>query len=317
LEFPGAIYHVINRGNRRVGPFDEGGAAEAFERCLGQACDHYGWVVHAFVVMSNHYHIALETPLGNLSSGMQWMQTTFSNRYNRYRGESGHVFQGRYKALLVEQGEYLAGLINYIDLNPVRAGLRPLEKLETYPYGSYRYLFKPMARPRWLRLESCLSLSGGLSDDTAGWENYRAMLSDQLRKGPAGTSASYVKMSQGWVLGSEIFKAKLVSDHKISKEARAWEKSGAKEVARLQWQRELERLLGKLGKTQEDIRLDKKSAPWKIAIAIMLKGSSSTSNAWVAEILNMGTPTLVSQVMSLARKKPERYMGILAQLTKD
>jgi REP element-mobilizing transposase RayT len=73
LEFLGAIYPVINRGNRRVGPFDEGEAAEAFERCLGQTCDRYGWVVHAFVVMSNHYHIALETPLGNLSDGMQWM----------------------------------------------------------------------------------------------------------------------------------------------------------------------------------------------------------------------------------------------------
>ena len=85
LEFPGAIYHVINRGNRRVGPFDDERTRDAFESCLFEACARSKWSLHAYVVMSNHFHLALETPEGNLAKGMQWLQATFTNRYNRFR----------------------------------------------------------------------------------------------------------------------------------------------------------------------------------------------------------------------------------------
>jgi len=104
LEYPGPIYHVINRGNYRTGVFATAGAKAAFEKCLFEASAKSGWVLHAFVVMRNHYHLALETPTGNLVTGMQWLQATFANRFNRLRGERGHLFQGRYKALLVEEG---------------------------------------------------------------------------------------------------------------------------------------------------------------------------------------------------------------------
>jgi putative transposase len=104
LEFPGAIYHVINCGNYRQAVFKTVGARKAFERCLFQACEKYGWELHGYVVMSNHFHLAVETPLGNLVSGMQWLQSTFANRFNTLRSERGHLFQGRYKALMVEEG---------------------------------------------------------------------------------------------------------------------------------------------------------------------------------------------------------------------
>jgi putative transposase len=104
LEFPGACYHVINRGNYRADIFATDGAKAAFERCLFEAGTKSGWLLHAFVLMRNHYHLAVETPLANLVSGMQWLQATFANRFNRFRDERGHLFQGRYKALLVEKG---------------------------------------------------------------------------------------------------------------------------------------------------------------------------------------------------------------------
>ena len=104
LEFPGACYHVINRGNYRTDIFRTQGARAAFESCLFEACEKSDWVLHAFVIMRNHYHLALETPDGNLVAGMQWLQSTFANRFNRLRRERGHLFQGRYKALLVEAG---------------------------------------------------------------------------------------------------------------------------------------------------------------------------------------------------------------------
>ncbi|MBI5768031.1 MAG: transposase, partial [Verrucomicrobia bacterium] len=90
LEFPGACYHVINRGNYRARVFATEATRAAFEACVFEACEKSGWVLHAFVVMNNHYHLALETPEGNLVAGMQWLQATFANRFNRLRGERGH-----------------------------------------------------------------------------------------------------------------------------------------------------------------------------------------------------------------------------------
>jgi putative transposase len=98
LEFPGALYHVINRGNYRADVFAAERTKEAFAACVFEACAKADWRLHAYVIMRNHYHLAIETPNGNLVEGMRWLQSTFANRFNRLRREQGHVFQGRYKA---------------------------------------------------------------------------------------------------------------------------------------------------------------------------------------------------------------------------
>lgn len=108
IEFPGAIYHVLNRGNYRQNLFEVHLTADAFEKALFETAERYGWILHAYVVMSNHYHLALETPRGKLSLGMQYLQSVFSTRFNRFCGERGHVFQGRYKPLLVEARTWCA-----------------------------------------------------------------------------------------------------------------------------------------------------------------------------------------------------------------
>ena len=100
IQYPDARYHVINRGNFRQPVFASDGAALAFERALAEATRRYRWRVHAYVVLSNHFHVALETPEPNLTDGMHWLLTTFCSRHNRCRGRHGHLFQGRYKALL-------------------------------------------------------------------------------------------------------------------------------------------------------------------------------------------------------------------------
>jgi len=121
LEYAGACYHVINRGNYRRDLFAGKGAAESFQRCLFEAAARFGWRLHAFVIMRNHFHLAIETPEPNLSEGMQWLQATWAARFNRFHGETGRPFQGRYKALHVEPGHALAQVAHYIHLNPVRA----------------------------------------------------------------------------------------------------------------------------------------------------------------------------------------------------
>ncbi len=103
------------------------GAGELFEHTLFDACQRYGWLVHAYVCMSNHFHIALETPEANLVRGRQWFFSTSGNRFNRLVRTRGHIFQGRYKSLLIEDNGYLLQVVNYIHLNPVRADIVDLK----------------------------------------------------------------------------------------------------------------------------------------------------------------------------------------------
>ena len=125
LEFPGACYHVINRGNYRADIFRTEGTRNAFESCLFEGCAKSDWLLHAYVLMSNHYHLALETPRGNLVIGMQWLQATFANRFNRFRGERGDHVVG-FHALDREHrpAERLDCFLERLDLRGERLGHR-------------------------------------------------------------------------------------------------------------------------------------------------------------------------------------------------
>ena len=143
IEYGGAVYHVLNRGNYRQDIFAVAGSAEAFERTLFDCCSRFGWRLFAYVLMSNHYHCCFKMQDADLVAGMQWLQSTFANRFNRFVRDRGHVFQGRYKALLVEEGPSVLRVVNYIHLNPVRAGLQTVETLKQYSYSSFpKYFLK-------------------------------------------------------------------------------------------------------------------------------------------------------------------------------
>lgn len=102
IEYENAYYHVINRGNYRSWIFDTEGARESFLERLRLTAAAKGWRVHAWCLMSNHYHLLIQTPGANLVEGMKWLQSTFANRFNRYRRAHGHVFQGRYRSILLD-----------------------------------------------------------------------------------------------------------------------------------------------------------------------------------------------------------------------
>lgn len=302
LEFPGACYHVINRGNYRADIFKTDGAKAAFEQCLFEVCGRSGWLLHAFVLMRNHYHLAVETPEGNLVAGMQWLQATFANRFNTMRGEQGHLFQGRYKALLVEEGDPLGMVSHYIHLNPVRAHVLTAGRLGEYRYSSYWYLNHPKQRPAGLRLDLVLAAAGGLADTPAGWKSYADYLAWQAEEGPIGKSKAYVSLSKGWALGSAEFKATLVRDHALAATTRAWETQGAQEVRLEKWRTELEYCLRRLRKRPNQAAADRKSAAWKVAVAHYLKQRTQASNRWLCDTLHMGTPVGVSQMVGEFRR---------------
>jgi REP element-mobilizing transposase RayT len=138
LEFAGALYHVTARGNERRSIFlgDADGDRAAFLGVLGQTCERFNWICHAYCLMTNHYHLLLETPDANLSKGMRQLNGVYTQYVNRAHGRVGHLFQGRFKAILVERERYLLELARYVVLNPVRAGM--VGAPGDWPWSSYR-----------------------------------------------------------------------------------------------------------------------------------------------------------------------------------
>jgi putative transposase len=125
IEYPGAIYHVMSRGDRREAIVWGDEDRELWLRTLGEACRKTGWQVHAYCLMSNHFHLVIETPEGNLVAGMKWLLGTYTVRFNTRHQLRGHLFAGRYKSLLIHESDkqYLRVACDDTHLNPARAQL--------------------------------------------------------------------------------------------------------------------------------------------------------------------------------------------------
>jgi len=169
VEYPGAVYHVMSRGNRRQDIFLDDVDRHDFLKTLAEACQKTGWQVHAYCLMNNHYHVVLETPNANLVAGMAWLQSTYTIRLNHRHRLMGHVLSGRYKAQLVEGSGngYLRTACDYVHLNPARANLLKSEdRLLAYPWSSFGYyLSAPKHRPQWVRVDRLLG-EHGIGQDT-------------------------------------------------------------------------------------------------------------------------------------------------------
>ncbi len=148
LEFPGALYHLTSRGNALSPIFEDDEDRQGFFATLDAAIERFNWLCHAYCLMGNHYHLMVETPDGNVSAGMRHLNGVYTQRFNRRHGRFGHVFQGRFKAILVERQSYLLELCRYVVLNPVRAGM--VKRVEKYPWSSYRGTAGLQAAPSWL-----------------------------------------------------------------------------------------------------------------------------------------------------------------------
>jgi putative transposase len=159
VEFAGAVYHVMARGNERRSIFRDDQDRRLFLETLGEMVQQFGVVVHAYCLMTNHYHLVVETPLGNLSRAIGWLQVTYTVRFNRRHRRSGHLFQGRFKAQVVEAAEHAQWLVPYVHLNPVRprqkGAMIPVERraeLERYQWSSHRDYAGLRQKPEWLSL---------------------------------------------------------------------------------------------------------------------------------------------------------------------
>jgi REP element-mobilizing transposase RayT len=172
IEFSGALYHVTSRGDGRESIYLDEGDRHLFFGVLAEVVRDFNWAIHAYCLMDNHYPLMVETPDGNLCKGMRQLNGVYTQRFNRQRGRVGHVFQGRYKAIIVQKELYLLELARYIVLNPVRA--RMVHSPEEWPWSSYRATAGLCEVPVWLCTDEVLSAFSSQRDEA--WARYAAFV---------------------------------------------------------------------------------------------------------------------------------------------
>lgn len=311
VEYPGAVYHVMNRGDRREPIFRDDADRQEFLRTLGEACGKTGWRIQALCLMSNHFHLVVETPRANLVAGMKWFLGTYTGRFNRRHKLFGHLFSGRYKALVVDGSGrgYLKTVCDYVHLNPVRARLLgPEAPLRQYRWSSWpEYLKTPRRRWPWLSVGRVLGEYQIPKDSAAGRRQLELAL-EERRAGEAG--ADYKPVRRGWCLGDKGFRKELLarmkermgvehygSERQESVEAHA-EGIVTEELKRRRWD---EKELGRRVKGDGQ----------KVAIAMRLRAETAVTVKWIAERLGMGAPGYVNHLLYRRRKlKGKQYAKI-------
>lgn len=198
IEYHGALYHVTSRGDGRDDIYLDDEDKEVFLEVLAEVCERFNWVLHAYCLMTNHYHLLVETPDANLSLGMRQLNGVYTQRFNRGHNRVGHVFQGRYKAILVEKESYLLELARYIVLNPVRA--RMVRSVKHWPWSSYRTTAGFVTKPKWLEIDWILSAFG--RNKGRAQELYREYVSEGRNQ-----PAPWEQLVNQIYLGSEAFVA--------------------------------------------------------------------------------------------------------------
>ncbi len=318
LEYEGAKYHVMSRGNNRGMIFEDDEDRKVFLGTLGEACERSGAVVYSYVLMGNHYHLLLGTPKGNLVATMQWLQSTYTARYNARHRQSGHLFAGRYKAIPIQEDEPAYGRIvsDYIHLNPARARLVGQEgkpRLKDYIWSSFPGLCGFVKLPEWV--------DGGSAVGWHHWEirrkrdrtAYWKYLENRAREGE--DKEDLKELRRGWYLGGEEFLDRLenVVGRAVADKKRASFEGGA---VRRHDEAEAEKLLmagmRALGLAGiEEVKMLPKNDTRKQALAWLVKSHTIVGHEWILERLEMGHRSNVTRAMARFRAAEEKEIRTL------
>jgi hypothetical protein len=277
LEFPGALYHVLNGSPAADTLFRTGREAQAFVDSLTEACQRLEWRLHAYCLLPGSYQLALETPRPNLVQGVHWLQSTYSNRGS---GARRRLFRGRYRAILVEPGRPWAQVIDHIHLSPVRTGVVTLAQLPQF---------------RWSSLK-----------DRADGPAYVSHLAGLLAAPGRAPDPALARLGQGWVHGSQAYRRERLD------QLRAPAGVSPGESERLRWSAALEAGARFLHRDLNRAPADPKSAPWKVALAAWLQGRTGATNRWLGEHLQMGPPDAVSRYIGEMKRGQRPEAGRLA-----
>ena len=288
VQYPGAIYHVVSRGDRREPIVRDDKDRGRFLETLGEACQKTGWQVHAYCLMLNHFHLVIETPSANLVAGMKWFLGTYTSRFNRRHKLVGHLFSGRYKSLIVDgSGDgYLRTVCAYVHLNPVRAELlSPEEPLQTYRWSSYPdYVNRASKRPNWLRVDRVLGEMGIRRDDAVGRQCFGQSMEEWREKDQPG---QWKAVRRGWFLGGDHAKervlemmATLIGRYHGGEEKRESDEQRAERLVKEELQ--------KWRWTERELEQRRKTDVAKVKIAARLRAESVMTLDWIAKRLRMG-----------------------------
>ena len=290
VQFPGAIYHLMSRGDRREKIFLDDVDRHDFLKTLAEACQKTDWQVHAYCLMPNHYHLVVETPQPNLVAGMAWLQSTYTIRLNHRHKLFGHVFSGRYKAQLVEGSGngYLRTACDYVHLNPVRAHLlKPLERLLAYPWSSLGfYLASPKHRPSWIRVDRLLGEHGIVGDTPSGRQEFEHRM--EGRRAEESDAEGLKALRRGWCLGGPGFRSQL-----LAKMEGELGEHHAGDLRRQSAEAKAERIvteeLRRRGWKEADLGKRRKNDPGKLEMAARLRRETTLTIKAIAARVQLGS----------------------------
>ena len=289
IQYPGAVYHVMNRGDHREAIFKDDQDREVFLRSLDQACQKAQWQVHAYCLMRNHFHLVIETPQPTLVAGMKWLLGTYTSRFNRRHRQFGHLFSGRYKALLVDgSGDgYLKTVCDYVHLNPVRARqIEAGQPLQAFRWSSYPlYLGAPRQRPAWMRVDRLLGEWRISKDNSAG----RAVFAQGMeRRRTEQAGQEFKRLERGWCVGGEDFRRAML-EQVGTEPGTSHYGEAVQEAVEVRAERFVCERLKAMGWTEQDLAARRKGHPRKVQLAAALRAGTTMPLAWIAQPPGMGS----------------------------
>lgn len=295
IEYAGAIYHIISRGDRKEPIFLDDEDRRRFLKTLGEASVRAGWCVHAYCLMDNHFHIVLETPNPTLVSGMKWFLGTYTQRFNARHNLRGHLFAGRYKSLLVDGRDdfYLRVVCDYVHLNPLRAKLLgDGMPLESYVWSSFPEYLKPQGeRAEWLCVERLMGELGITDAGGKGREKFRGIMAERCRHEGHVEEELWKGIRKGWKFGAEDFVETLITTgHGKEGNAAIHLSASLEETMEGKARRIIKEFLAERGAKLEDFQKLKKTHADKLLLAKELRQKTTMTMAWISIELHAGVP---------------------------
>lgn len=301
IQFPGALYHIVNRGDRSEAIVRDDTDRERFLETLHQTCQKTGWRVDAYCLLTDHFHLIVQTPEPNLVDGMKWFLGTYTARFNRRHVTGGHLFSGRYRSQLLDPMDSALRLeaVHYLHLNPFRTGDIPDgQPLADFRWSSFpAYLAGKASRPAWLEVSPVLEQMEE-EDDVNGLRVFEAR-TEALR--PQARSDRWDVFRGGWYLGSDAFRRQLLDHLSGLRDEKStglvWRASAEQQAEKV-----IQRTLQHLGWQEADLTARTKTDREKVFIAREIRKETTLPLTWIAERLSMGSRNTLRNALAFANR---------------